>query len=222
MSNTYERKDRLYQQAKEQGYRSRAAYKLDELNKKRKFLHKGTRVLDLGCFPGGWLQVALEKIGPTGVVIGVDLREVKPVVSSTGNKAHILLGDINDPCIQEAIRKEADGLVDVLLSDMSPQLSGIRFADVARSASLVEQAYLTAVSVLRDGGVFVAKIFPGEEADELFDEIRPQFKKLERIVLKSTRKSSNELYLFGAGFHRHAAVSKLNQRNQPDCGWSPI
>lgn len=200
-SGSYDRKDRLYQQAKAEGYRSRAAYKLQELDKKYSFLKRGYTVLDLGCFPGGWLQVAAEKVGSGGRVVGVDLREVEPFpVHAKGCRPQVVVGDLTEVGVQDRLLELAEGPVDLILSDMSPQLTGIRFADVARSAELVELAFAVTEKMLKKGGNFVAKIFPGPEADEIFKRMQPTFEKLSRHCLKSSRTTSNEFYVVGRGF----------------------
>lgn len=199
--STYDRKDKLYQQAKAEGYRSRAAYKLQELDKKYGFLKSGNKVLDLGCFPGGWLQVAAERVGKGGRVVGVDLREVEPFGAGTkGCYPQVVVGDLTEEGVQDQLLALAEGPVDLILSDMSPQLTGIRFADVARSAELVELAFAVTEKMLKKGGNFVAKIFPGPEADEIFKRMQPTFEKLSRHCLKSSRTTSNEFYVVGRGF----------------------
>jgi len=195
----YNRKDALYQKAKQEGYRSRAAYKLIELDKKHSLIRKNSVVLDLGCFPGGWLQVALNKVGKSGKVVGIDLREVEDFPASLGN-LEILLGDLYDEEIQGKIREIIQGRANVVLSDMSPQLTGIRFQDAARSSALVELAFYYAQLFLVPGGSFIAKIFPGTECEELAKEFRPAFKSFSRTVLKSSRKTSKEVYFVGTGF----------------------
>ncbi|MCB0322810.1 MAG: RlmE family RNA methyltransferase [Bdellovibrionales bacterium] len=195
----YDRKDRLYRQAKSDGYRSRAAYKLQELDAKVKLLKPGMTVLDLGCFPGGWLQVALEKVGRGGAVVGVDLQPVEPVTVG-GRSAVILLGDLYEPTVQESVLEQAGGRVDVVLSDMSPKLTGVRFQDAARSAALVELALFFSSTVLKEGGSVVAKVFPGNECEEAAKVYRRAFEKFTRHVLDSSRKTSKELYFVGRGF----------------------
>jgi 23S rRNA (uridine2552-2'-O)-methyltransferase len=198
---TYNRKDHFYQRAKDEGYRSRAAYKLAELNNKFHLLKQGQRILDLGCAPGSWLQVAAQKVGPSGAVVGVDLLALEPFKDSelkalgSKSKPIIIQGDACDEEIQSQIREAADGLFDVVLSDMSPQISGIRFRDAAMSAELVETALYISQALLKPGGSLVAKIFPGNEADEVVNEIRKHFGKVSRIGLSSTRKSSKEFYI---------------------------
>lgn len=194
MSGTYNHKDRLHQKAKSEGYRARSAYKLLELDERFKLLRSGAAVIDLGCAPGGWLQVAAEKLGG-GKLIGVDLEEIGEVRGAT-----FVHGDFTTPEIQADITKAADGKVDLILSDMSPKLSGIRFRDACFAAELVETAFLFASENLKPGGNFVAKIFPGAESDEVFQKIRKSFAKAQRVNLDSSRKTSTEYYLVAQGF----------------------
>lgn len=196
MTGVYDRKDHLYKKAKEQGYRSRAAYKLLELDKKYKLFHKGDKVVDLGCFPGGWLQVSHEKVGPEGVVVGVDLVPVAPI-GITSDSVNIIEGDFSDSSVVEELVQALNGPADLVISDMSPKLSGVRFRDVAASVELVELALSFADSVLRPGGSFIAKVFPGQDTEELIRGMRTKFSRLAREHLDSTRKTSNELYVVG-------------------------
>lgn len=203
MAAQYQRKDHLYRQAKDEGYRSRAAYKLLELDKRYGLLKKGMTVLDLGSFPGGWLQVALKAVGQKGRVVGIDLREVQPVVASGGLRAEIIQGDILDP---EARRKIKDFLpqgADLLISDMSHQLTGVRFQDSVKSAELVEMALDCARELLIPGGALVAKIFPSAECEALAKDFKELFQRFARPNLDSSRKSSKELYFVGRGFGRN-------------------
>lgn len=195
----YNRKDNFYRKAKEEGYRSRAAYKLIEIDKKHRLFRPGMSVLDLGSFPGGWLQVALEKVGPKGKVLGIDLREIAPV-SAHGCSASIIQGDILGEDTRGKIIVLAGGKVDIILSDLSPQLSGIKFRDCLKCAELVETALSLARIVLKNGGSLLAKIFPGVECEELVKIFKVSFEKFSRSSLDSSRKTSTELYLIGKGF----------------------
>lgn len=207
MGGNYERKDHLYNKAKAAGYRSRAAYKLIELDDKLGFLKPKCKVLDLGCFPGGWLQVAQSRVGASGTVIGVDINPVEPVsvlLGSGGGGAAvcpiIIQGDVTSEIVRTRLLSQMEGGADVILSDMSPKLTGIRFRDVAQSAELVAQAFEIARVLLRKGGVLVAKVFPGQETDQIFRSYRNDYNRLSRTKLKSTRKGSDELYFIGQGF----------------------
>ena len=203
----YQRKDHLYLKAKSEGYRSRAAYKLQELDQKYHLIKPGMKVVDLGCAPGGWLQVAAAKVGRLGMVIGIDRLVVKSfrlgeIKGREGeiNSPIILTGDITDVEIQQQVIKEAGSKVDLILSDMSPDLTGVYFQDAARSAELVEIAFTIANILLKPKGNIVTKIFPGTESDQLFLEMKKNYKKLSRVALKSTRKTSKEFYFVGEGF----------------------
>lgn len=199
----YDRKDRLYRQAKEEGYRSRAAYKLVELNKKHRLLRPGLKVLDLGCFPGGWLQVAAKEVGPKGLVVGVDLRETDPITQSDiGMKGtaplenvKILCGDLKDTAIQGELRSLAGGTYDLVLCDMSPHLSGIVARDAVQTAELVTLGFEVAHGFLRNNAPFIAKAFPSQEIEELYRTQKKIFRKIDRTQLQSSRSSSNEFYI---------------------------
>ena len=201
---TYDRKDRLYRQAKEEGYRSRAAYKLLELNEKLHWLRPGARVLDLGSFPGGWVQVAAQKSGPKGLVFGVDLKEITPFKQQELGHGvplpKIFQGDVLDPELQQVILRTAEKPFDLLLCDMSPTLSGVQDRDRVQLAELLECALNLASTFLKKKGSFVAKTFPGNEVDLICKNHRNSFEKLDRTRLKSSRNSSNELYLIGKLF----------------------
>ena len=201
MSAQYNRKDYLYKKAKEEGYRSRAAYKLIELDKKYRFLKKGAKVVDLGCFPGGWLQVSLEKVGSRGLVIGVDLQKVQPV-EIDARAAVIFCSDAASSDTIAVIKKVLSEEADVLLSDMSPALSGIRFQDALRSAELVEVALSAAKELLKQGGTLIAKIFPGSESDKLAKIFKEEFEVFNRVNLSSSRKTSTEFYFVAQGYKK--------------------
>jgi 23S rRNA (uridine2552-2'-O)-methyltransferase len=195
MSTDYVRKDHLYQKAKDEGYRSRAAFKLIELNDRFHFLRPGRSVLDLGAWPGGWLQVAEQRVRG-GVLVGVDLVAIDPL----GDGVHLVQGDARDEStLNEALSCSPNGF-DMVLSDMSPKLSGIRELDMAASVGCGELALWVAGKVLRPGGVFVVKLFKSNEAQLFFRSAQSSFDKMHRVELKTTRKSSNEFYCVGLGF----------------------
>ena len=191
MSGKYNRKDALYKKAKSEGYRSRAAYKLIELEQKHHIFRNVRTVVDLGCFPGGWLQVAARHASK---VVGIDLKDCEPL--SNLENVVVLKGDIYEEDIHDEITEITGGL-DLVLSDMSPKISGIKFRDAAQSANLVEAAFEFAEKNLSKGGNIVTKIFPGHESDELFRRYNSCYKKLKRVTLKSSRNSSNEFYFVG-------------------------
>lgn len=200
MSSNYNRQDSYYKKAKAAGFRSRAYYKLDDIQKKYKLIKSGDRVLDLGAWPGGWMQCAAKHCGSQGLVCGIDLV---PLDEFERDNIHILTGDVRDEQIIQQACTIADGHYDVLLSDMSPKLSGIKEADRLAAVGLVELAFWVAGRVLKNGGSFVAKVFKSNEAEEFYRQVRPSFEKLQRQQLDSTRKTSNEFYLVGTGFNRN-------------------
>ena len=196
MSSDYNRKDRFYEQAKAHGYRSRAAYKLMELDSKFGLLRPGMTVADLGAWPGGWMQVAADKIGERGLVVGADLVEIEPLQR---DNTHFIHGDLRDEEVLSQMRDAVNGKYDLVLSDMSAKLTGIREADQAAAAGCAELALWVAQQILRPNGNLVMKVFKGQEVDNFFRASRPLFQKLNRVELDSTRKTSNEFYIVGVG-----------------------
>ena len=141
-------------EAQRLGYRSRAAFKLIVLDDRFRLLLPGRVVVDLGCAPGGWTQVAVERVGARGIVVGVDLAETAPIAG-----AKILRADVHDPATVTAIKAELGGLADVVLSDMAPATTGHAATDHLRIVALAETAFAVASEILRSGGIFVAKVF---------------------------------------------------------------
>ena len=189
---TYQRKDSYYYKAKQAGYRSRAAYKLIELQKRFKLIKKGMQVVDLGCAPGGWLQVAAEYVGSSGCLVGVDRVEVPDL---DFKQVKILQGDVSDAATIAELQASLTRPADLLLSDMAPDTSGVGFADHARSLELVEIVSDLAKQVLKPAGGMVAKVFDGPDLNGLILRIKDSFGEVKRLKLKSTRKGSRELYL---------------------------
>ncbi|MDO8518939.1 MAG: RlmE family RNA methyltransferase [Deltaproteobacteria bacterium] len=185
----YDRKDRFYQKAKQEGYVARSAYKLIEMDRRFGILKPGAKIIDLGCAPGGWLQVA-EKKGAR--IVGIDLLPLKykPGVACT-----FIQGDFLDPDSQRKVREALEGKADWVLSDLSPNLSGIKFADIGGSLELSRAVLDFAKQTLKPGGGLVLKIFPGEEMGEFRKELSLFFQKTTTFIPEATRKSSNEIYL---------------------------
>ena len=196
MSKLYNRKDRLYHQAKESGYRSRAAFKLKEIQEKLKIIKQNQKVLDLGCYPGGWLQVGAELVGKNGLVVGIDRVATENLPN---DNIKIILGDLFDESSKENILKLNPEKFDVVISDMSPSLTGIKDKDDFQSAELLVLASEFAREVLKESGVFVAKIFPGKDCDEFVKQERVKWKTFQTLSLKSSRGSSIEKYIVGRG-----------------------
>src|SRR5713101_4274811 len=179
----YERKDAFYKQAKREGYRSRAAYKLLELNRELHFLKPGDRVVDLGSWPGGWVQVAAALVGQKGQVIGIDVVALDPLPLAN---VTLLQGDATDPAQQEKIRSLLGGPANVLLSDMAPKLSGIREVDEARAMDLCRAALACAPVLLRPGGTLLLKVFMGAEHKKFLAELRTAFTTVKTIRPEAT------------------------------------
>ena len=195
----YRRKDHLHQRAKKEGLRSRAAYKLEEVQKGFKLLGRGQRVVDLGCWPGGWLEVAGALVGPKGRVVGVDRAEVDPPIPMPQVTA--LIGDLEDPDISERVRKSLQGeLAEVLLSDAAPKLTGVRETDRAQEERLLEAIEALIPRLLEPGGSLLLKILEGPEAQVVDRRIRALFEKAKTVKLASTRKGSTERYLVARGY----------------------
>lgn len=199
MSGKYNRKDHLYNQAKSQGYRSRAAFKLLELQKKYNLIRPGHRVLDLGCWPGGWLQVAAELAGANGKIVGVDLAETEFLPS---DNVKAFQGDASSEETLKLCMEQAGGPFDVVLSDMSPKLSGIREVDESGSVRCAEIALEASSFCLKAGGGLVIKVFKSAAADNLVKLMQRSFNKVVRAELEATRKTSNEFYIISSGFRK--------------------
>ena len=195
----YERKDHFHKRAKREGFRSRAYYKLEELQRAHALLRRGDRVIDLGCWPGGWLQCAASEVGPGGRVVGVDLVAIEPPLDA----AHVLalVGDLEDPGLAPALREAlAAPRCDVLLSDAAPKLTGIRDTDRAREERLLEAVEALLPELLREGGSLLLKILEGPEAQAIDQRTRSRFERAKSVKTQATRKGSSERYLLGRGF----------------------
>jgi 23S rRNA (uridine2552-2'-O)-methyltransferase len=202
------RKDPYYRRAKAQGYRSRASYKLMQISLRFDIIRVGNSIVDLGCAPGGWLQVAVELTGPTGTVVGVDLDKVKPLEGAT-----ILRGDMKDPEVARKVYEALpEGRADVVLSDMSPNISGNYNIDHAKSIELAETAFDFACKVLRPRGRFVAKVFVGDMYRDYLKEVAMSFESCRAHHPKASRSTSSETYVIGKGF-RPARAGHFEKHN---------
>lgn len=188
----YQRKDAWYHRAKREGYRSRAAYKLLELDRRLRLFRPGQRVVDLGCAPGGWLQVAAERVGRKGRVVGIDRLACKPLPLP---QVTVLRGDVTEPASLTKIRRALEGSAQLVLSDMAPDTSGVGFADHVRSVELVRLAWQLAGRLLAGRGRLLAKVFAGEDLAGLVAEMEEQGGAVKRLRPAVTRKASRELYL---------------------------
>lgn len=194
---SYKPQDSYFKKAKQEGYRSRAAYKLLELQQRYRILRPGDAVVDLGAAPGGWLQVAAKFIGQKGKIVGVDLQRIEPL-----HQPNIVLicGDITDGEIQQRIKQILDGLADCVISDMAPKLSGIRDADMARCLDLNRTALNVAVHLLRRGGVLLIKSFISDDLHAFTAELKQHFAAVERTKPEATRQGSSEFYFVAKRF----------------------
>ena len=185
--------DVYVQRAKADGYRSRAAYKLIEIAARDKLIVPGMVIVDLGAAPGGWSQVAGASLATRGRVIAVDLLEMAPLPHVT-----FLRGDFRDDAIVHALEQELAGRpIDLVLSDMSPNISGIALSDQARAMHLAELALEFAVKYLKPGGSLLVKVFQGSGFEEFLREMRACFQKVVTRKPAASRGRSNELYLLG-------------------------
>ncbi|MGA1794168.1 MAG: RlmE family RNA methyltransferase [Thermoplasmatota archaeon] len=183
------KRDPYYRKARSEGYRSRAAYKLKEINNRLRLIKRGGRVLDLGASPGGWSQVAKELTGPGGLVVAVDLVPMDPV-----DGVRFVLGDIEDPETLNSVM-ELSREYDIVISDASPSLSGNRTLDRGRSLALCWAVLKIASEVLRPGGSALVKMFQGSEVDELIEEFGGQYRNVDRMKPRSSLKRSIEIYI---------------------------
>jgi len=188
------RRDPYYRAAQRDGLRSRAAFKLSYLDDRFHLFRRGARVLDLGAAPGGWSVVALERVGPPGSVVAVDPR---PIEST--ERLRIVRARVGDPSLIDRLGPEP---FDVVLSDMSPSISGAYATDHARSVELARLAWTLAQRVLAPGGAFVAKVFNGDMVDALVTEVRPRFGRVVRTKPPASRAPSSEIYLVALDFGR--------------------
>lgn len=182
--------------SQEDGYRSRASYKLIELDDKDRLFRPGQVVVDLGAAPGGWSQVAMERVGDKGVVVASDILPMNPIAG-----VDFVQGDFTeDSVLEELLGILGDRKADVVISDMAPNMSGMAAVDIPRAMGLVELALDMAQQVLRPGGVFVAKVFQGEGFDALLADMRKSFNTVVSRKPDSSRARSREIYQVCKGF----------------------
>jgi 23S rRNA (uridine2552-2'-O)-methyltransferase len=177
------------------GYRSRAAFKLAQMDDKYRFLRRGGRVVDLGAAPGGWVQVALERVGRSGRVVGIDLQEIEPIPG-----AELLQGDFLDEDAPARLMVVLDGPADVVLSDMAAPSTGHPATDHLRIMALAEAALDFALEILAPGGAFVAKVLQGGSERSLLDTMKRNFASVAHVKPPASRKDSAELYVVATGF----------------------
>lgn len=193
----YKRKDHFYKRAKAEGYHARSAYKLMEIDRRFRILKKGSRVIELGSWPGGWSKVISQAVGPRGSVIGIDLKSPEGAMP---DNFHFIRGDAESAELADRLLPHAGNKVDLVLSDMSPRLSGVRVRDIEHSARLAGRVLHLCGIFLRKGGVVVVKLFKGEGVDDVTDQFKRSFARIERAEPAARRKGSSEFYLIAFGF----------------------
>jgi 23S rRNA (uridine2552-2'-O)-methyltransferase len=194
------RRDRFHRKAKREGFAARAVYKLEEIDQRHAIFERGmTRVLDLGCSPGSWLQYARQRIGTSGQLVGLDRGPLQRPPPG----ARIVVGDVMAVEIGELLGELP--AFDVVLSDMAPDTTGIRHLDQARSEALFERALEIAEAVLAPGGNFVGKLFQGPDFKRLTEAVRARFAVQRTAKPASSRQISIEQYVIGKGFRGAAA-----------------
>ena len=191
--------DPYVQEARRVGYRSRAAFKLIDIDAKHKLLRRGMRVVDLGAAPGGWCQVAAERIGPQGRIVAVDLLEFDAI-----RGVEALVGDFHESETQDAVRRALGDKADLVMSDMGASATGHAATDHLRSAALAEAAFACATEVLSDGGAMVVKLLQGAEEQQYVALLRQRFAKVVRIKPPASRDRSAEMYVVARGFRAEA------------------
>lgn len=193
----YQRKDTFYTRAKTAGYRSRAAFKLLQLARGGRLLRRGDHVVDLGAWPGGWLQVASELVGPAGTVVGIDLQPIKPLPQKN---VVTLVGDIAAESTQQEVARACQGRADVILSDLAPKLSGVRARDEAQTQVLAECVFAFVEKILKPGGKLVVKLFTGDDLPRYLEQLRARFADVRTTRPEATRKGSAEIYVIASGY----------------------
>jgi 23S rRNA (uridine2552-2'-O)-methyltransferase len=194
--------DPYVKQAQREGYRSRAAYKLIELDEKDKLIRPGMRILDLGSAPGGWSQVAGKRIGAKGRVLATDILPMDRLLN-----VDFIQGDFSEEAtLSQLLEWLGDGQFDLVISDIAPNITGIASADQAASIYLLELALDTVCKTLKPGANFVAKMFQGAGSDQYLKQLRSHFEKVHIRKPAASRKESREVFLVAKGFKAHSVT----------------
>ena len=198
------RRDPYVRRAKKEGYRARSAYKLKQIQNRFKVVRKGDCAVDLGAAPGGWSQVLVELVGPDGAVFGVDLQRIAAVDGATFLQGDFTKKDTHDR-LRDALAAEGRSEVDMVASDLAPDMSGNYDLDQARSIHLCGMALRFAEAHLRDSGNFCCKVFEGADFQEFRETLRSKFRRVVQYHPPASRKQSSEVYLVGLGYLRDFA-----------------
>lgn len=200
----HEARHDLYRRlAKEQGYKSRAAFKLIQATEKYHFIRPGDRVVDFGAAPGGWMQVAAQLVGDDGVVVGVDLHEVR----LRGKNLKAIEMDVYDPKVEQKVLGALGGIADVALSDLAPSVTGVWELDQGRQVDLTLRVLELSESILRRDGSGFFKLFEGDRSQEVRDEFRSRFRVVRSIKPAASRSVSSELYYYCEGWKPGQRIS---------------
>jgi len=195
------KKDHYYKKAKEEKYRSRATYKLFQAVKKYHFIENGNVVVDLGAAPGGWVQAARKIVGTKGFVLGVDLKPIEPF---SQRNVRTIIGDITEEETLQQILEFLPRKADALISDASPNISGIWEVDHARQIDLAQQALKIALKTLKPSGNFFAKVFEGDMLNDFIGELKQHFEIVKIMKPKASRAKSSEIFILGMYLKRTA------------------
>ena len=187
--------DPYVEEAQRRGYRARSAFKLAQMDDKLRLIRRGARVLDLGAAPGSWSQVAVERAGAGGQVVGIDLEEMAPLAGTT-----FLVGDVREPETAGRLRAALSGPADLVMSDMAAAATGHAATDHLRTMALVEAALDIAEALLAPGGAFIAKVLQGGTEAGLLARQKRAFRKVQHVKPPASRKDSAELYVVATGF----------------------
>lgn len=190
--------DPYVQRAKREGYRSRAAFKLVEIDDKYRVLKKGARVVDLGAAPGGWSQVAAKRIGEEGRIVAIDLLDIEPIAG-----VDFIQLDFLDPSAPDELKARLGGEADIVLTDMAANATGHRKTDHLKIVALVEAAAEFASEVLKPGGAFLAKVIQGGTEPALLAQLKRDFATVRHVKPAASRADSAELYLLATGFRKN-------------------
>ncbi len=190
MSGNYDPQDSYFRRAKAEGYLARSIYKLQEIDQRYQLVQPGTTIIDLGAAPGSWSQYLLQRVGPTGKVIALDLQ---PILVQAPNLSFYQIDVLTEQAAQIMTNLSADGVV----SDMAPATSGHRIVDQSRSAVLVERSLFLAALCVKPGGFWVAKLFEGPQLLDLLSQAKQIFARTHLFRPKATRKGSTECFLIG-------------------------
>jgi 23S rRNA (uridine2552-2'-O)-methyltransferase len=185
-----QQQDKFFRKAKADGYRARSAYKLLQIQERFRLIRRGDVVVDLGAAPGSWSQVAAKLVGPKGRVVALDLEEMEPIPGVV-----LLQGDMTDLDVQDRLIEAVGGQADVVLSDAAPSTTGIKLRDHVLSMELIRAALAVAEEILRPGGHFVAKAFPGEDFADVLHDVKMAFRHVKVAKPEASRKESWERFV---------------------------